>query len=106
MYKLNTPQESLKGAVGISFEIKASQQDESKGYSDSRIMLKLKNTSKRTLSIPYSKPTSQWAQKKVSFKDLPDGVQLTDIVALGIGMNPQSSILDFEIRNLNILYTK
>jgi len=107
-YDLNPATESLKGAVGVSFEIKASQKDNSKGYNDNQFMAVTESVHEtgKAVYIPYPAPSTEWKKMLICFKDAPDGFKPESVKMLRVGMNPATDELDFWVRDMKVLYSK
>ena len=91
------PEESLKGVIGISFEIKTEPMP--KPFK-SLIMLvegKDKETGK-SFNLPYLPSAGEWQENFISIKlDSPEAIK-----QLRIGMNPHVNRATFRLRNLRI----
>lgn len=99
-YPLQLPQESLAGALGVSFEIKCNVPK----INTSLLMTVMDLSQERGKSfyLPYEKPTAEWQERVVLFP-----AELFDpslIKQLRIGMNPETAEAVFWIRNIRVLY--
>lgn len=98
VYVLQLPQESLRGAFGIAFEIKT----DGKPPRKSVLMLEGKGSDgrKRSHWIAYDPPGNKWSERVVVLSGFDD---LADIKELKIGMNPVEKRKTFYLRNIRIL---
>lgn len=100
-YELQLPQESLKGANSIVFDVKAEPSDKV------LFMLTMTVTQDeqgkfRTEHLRMPKPSGDWKTCQVSLsKTNPER-----IVKIRIGLNPNTDSITYWIRNIRILYNK
>lgn len=96
-YTLQLPQESLKGALGIVFEMKVSD------VSAVRQMLLMAVTGEdeRDLHLRINAPSEEWTEHSVQF---PEGFEPEKVKLLRIGLNSLASDITFLIRNVRFLY--
>ncbi len=100
-YELQLPQESLKGANSIVFDVKAEPSDKV------LFMLTMTVTQDeqgkfRTEHLRMAKPSGDWKTCQVSLsKTNPER-----IVKIRIGLNPNTDSITYWIRNIRILYNK
>ena len=96
-YALQLPQESLKGALGIVFEMKVSD------VSAVRQMLLMAATGggERDLYLRINAPSEEWTEHSVQF---PEGFEPEKVKLLRIGLNSLASDITFLIRNVRFLY--
>lgn len=101
-YLLQLPQESLKGALGLSFEVKAHPAAQVKQMLVMAVMGTQKEEGESVyLSVPN--PTEQWEERFVLFANQfdPDKVQ-----QLRIGVNTNAAEITYLIRNIKVLYAR
>ena len=99
-YVLQMPQESLKGAIGLSFEVRVF----SASQINQMLVMAVMGTQKSGgesiyLSVPT--PSEQWEERTVQF---PTDLDPDRIRQLRIGVNPNTANITYLIRNVNVLY--
>ncbi len=106
---LKLPEETLAGAVGISFEIKAVQKDGGTEFSTALLMA-LRDTTSETgerVDFGYRAPGVEWQTRKIIFeRDAPAGLNPADIKMLRLGMNPRKDELTYWVRDVRVYYKK
>ncbi len=105
-YVLKLPEESLKGAVGVSFEIKAEQKGGGKSYAAHFLMAVMENVKEAGESkhLEYRAPSSEW-QKSFLFLD-DAGFDPANVKLLRLGMNPKEDELVYWVKNVKIYFSK
>jgi hypothetical protein len=101
-FRVKQPAESMKGAVGLGFEIKASQ------MVGGMIMICLDDTHERGDScwLPYV-PTTEWQTVNILFEeDAPADFDPGDIRMFRLGANPGDREFEYRIRNFKIYYVQ
>jgi len=101
IYVLQLPQESLRNAFGIAFEIKTDGSAPRKNV----MMLEGEKADGRKCAhwLEYAPPTAEWSERLVVISDFND---LADIKQIKIGMNPNEEQKTFYLRNIRILFLK
>ena len=107
-YILNMPAESMKGAIGISFDIKAGQKGGSKEYSTSLLMAVMENAHELGVDrrFEYKKPSSEWQRAFIMFEDSSPGFSPDNVKLLRLGMNPKEDELTYWIKNVKVYFEK
>jgi hypothetical protein len=100
-YILELPRESLKGACGIAFEVKATPAD---GVAKMLVMAVAGTQQQHGKSawLPAGNPTEDWEERVVRINPLE--LDPSKIEMLRIGLNPKVSEMTFWIRNIRILF--
>ncbi len=99
-YLLDLPQESLKDAIGIGFEVKASNPDAVKQMYAMAVKGAEKETGE-TILLPAGKPAKEWEARLVM---LPGDLDPAEVKQLRFGVNSGSSDITLELRNIRIYY--
>ncbi len=101
-FVLDPPKESLKNAIGISFEVKVFPADKV----SQMLVMGVAGTEKehgRTFHFPVTKPPAeQWEKRAVSLLD--GNAAPADIRQLRIGLNSRADRITYQLRNIRILY--
>ncbi len=100
-YVLQLPQESLKGALGIEFEVKVSKASAVKQMIVMAVTGKQKEGGS-SLNLRVNNPTEQWEKRFVQF---PDGFDPAKVEQLRIGVNPLEDDITIWFRDIRIIYT-
>ena len=103
VHALSLPQESLEGARMVEFEVKSAQDKVENDFIGQNLMLVYADRAKATRMLPYNAPIGKWERRYVT---LDDGMDLADVEAIRIGVNPKGAKCTFWIRNLAILRKK
>lgn len=98
-YTLQLPQESLKGAIGLEFEMKVSD----KNAVSQMLVMPVSKDSDRIHIAPPEAIGSEWQK---NFFQFPDGVPPENFVALRIGLNSKSDDITYWVRNIKIYYAR
>lgn len=99
-YILRKPQESLKNAIAVSFELKANQGGGHDRYAAHCLMVTNQGEDKKFLVEKYyPAPRPEWTSYEIPFPPTWNG---ETIDRFRIGMNPVAPQLDYEIRNVKI----
>lgn len=99
-YVLQMPQESLKGAIGLSFEVRVF----SASQINQMLVMAVMGTQKRggeSIYLSVLTPSEQWEERTVQF---PTDLDPDRIRQLRIGVNPNTANITYLIRNVNVLY--
>jgi len=99
-YVLQLPQESLKGALGIGFEVKVSQASAVKQM----LVMAVTNKQKEggsSVNLQVKKPVEQWEKR---FVQLPAGFDPAKIEQLRIGINSLADDVTVWLRGIRIIY--
>jgi hypothetical protein len=102
-FRLKLPAESMAGAVGISFEIKASRNEDCFPL----VMACLQDTHERSEDcwLPYFPPTTEWRTATILFEeDAPVNFSPTHIKMLRLGVNPREREYEYRLRNFKVYY--
>ncbi len=99
-YVLQLPQESLKGALGIGFEVKVNKAAGVKQMLVMAVKGKLKEAGE-SIYLAVNKPGEQWEER---FTQFPDGFDAGAVEQLRIGVNAQVDDITVSIRNVRIYY--
>jgi len=107
-FVLKSADESFEGAIAISFEIKADQNDKKNRFEENLLMLCFEKSKEKGESVwlPYPAPSSEWKRVVVPLetKDL-NGKTLKEVKMLRIGVNPdKGDNVNFWLRNFKIHY--
>ncbi|AVM46768.1 hypothetical protein C5Q97_19440 [Victivallales bacterium CCUG 44730] len=102
-YVLQLPQESLKGAAGISFEIRTDVPADKISKCYLMAVMGREKEQGSSVDLPYDKPSAKWEERTVRF---PDTIDPADIEQLRIGMNPQVDRPVYWIRNVKIVFAQ
>lgn len=96
------PEESLKGAVGIAFDIKARQSGDFnvQRFTTVAVMVNFGNSREYEFTR-FPAPAEEWSSRKVAF---PPTWDMEKVSRIRIGMNPYSPKLEYSLRNIRILY--
>lgn len=92
------PSESMKGAAGITFEIKADRNDIAHGLAHTGMLVVL-DTGMSHWKL-FRETTGQWQVRVIPF----DNFNMEQVRKLQIGMNPKCDDFTYFIRNLSIYY--
>jgi len=106
-FPLQLPEESMKGAVGASFELKAVQKDAFKKYSAYMFMAICEDLKEKGKGqwLPYQPPSEEWKTMFVNFQtDAAQGFDPANIKLLRIGLNPEKEETTYWVRNVKIYY--
>jgi len=96
-YTLQLPQESMRGAVGLAFEIKATP-----GGKAAKKAIVMAVMTDKTVYLPFQVNGDGWEEKVLMFAgaiDDPDKIRV-----LRIGLNPSVAEIEYSIRNVKVLY--
>ncbi len=108
-YILAQPEESLKNAAGLSFEIKVDAANAKEGYTDSVIFLSGglgKENSSGSIKLPYTAPRSgEWQTIRLFFTGGED-IHLENVRMIRIGLNPKLQQAEFKLRNIQVLLNR
>lgn len=102
-YILQLPQESLRGAIGLSFEVKALPADKVKQMLVMAVMGTQREKGE-TVHLPVAKPSEKWEERFVTFSEGqldPDRIR-----QLRIGINSNADDITYLIRNVKVLYAR
>lgn len=100
-FRLKLPAESMAGAVGIGFEVKASRDE---GWA--LVMVCLQDTHERSEDcwLPYF-PTTEWQTVTILFEeDAPVNFNPANIKMLRLGANPGEREYEYRVRNFKVYY--
>jgi len=99
---LKTPEESLGGALAVSFEIKAKQGNGSPFFQHSNFMLAYDTTMEKGKydAFNFAEPTTAWERRTVYLS--PELAAKASMIKIGMG--PADEKLDFWIRDLKVLF--
>lgn len=100
VHELALPQESLKDACMIEFEVKSAQDKLENDFKCANLMLRYGEGSRPDRNRAYPPPIGLWERRRVAIgeKDNPE-----DVKAICIGANPKGMKCTLWIRNLVIL---
>lgn len=101
-YILQLPQESLKGAAGIGFEVKVSNAPAVKQMLVMAVYDNKKDDGK-TVFLSMPNPKSDWQERMVQFPASPEP---GSIYKLRFGLNSDTDDITYLIRNVRIYYTR
>lgn len=99
-YVLQLPQESLKEAIGISFEVKTLPAAKVKQM----LVMAVMGTQKEggeSVNLAVEAPSEKWEERFVQFSG---GLDPNRIRQLRIGLNSNTNDITYLIRNVNVLY--
>ena len=102
-YILQLPQESLRGAIGLSFEVKALPADKVMQMLVMAVMGTQREKGE-TVHLPVAKPSEKWEERFVTFSEGqldPDRIR-----QLRIGINSNADDITYLIRNVKVLYAR
>ena len=99
-YMLQLPQESLKDALGIAFEVKVSAPKQVKQMLLMTVLGKEKEHGE-SINLNVVAPTAQWEERIVQF---PDSLDPDRIRQLRLGLNSLVDDITYWVRNVRILY--
>jgi len=102
-FRLNLPAESMCGAVGIGFEVKASKAE---GWA--LVMACMDDVHERGEGcwLPYY-PTTEWQTVNILFEeDAPVNFRPENIKMLRIGANPSEREFEFRVRKMRVYFKK
>lgn len=102
-YILQLPQESLRGAIGLSFEVKALPADKVKQMLVMAVMGTQREKGE-TVHLPVAKPSEKWEERFVTFSEGqldPDRIR-----QLRIGINSNADDITYLIRNIKVLFAR
>ena len=99
VHELNLPQESLKDACFIEFEVKSAQDKVENDFKCANLMLCYGDAARPDRCLGYSPPIGAWERRRVALKE----DSLADVKAIRLGVNPKGMKCTFWIRNLVIL---
>ena len=99
-YMLQLPQESLKDALGIAFEVKVSAPEQVKQMLLMTVLGKEKEHGE-SINLNVVAPTAQWEERIVQF---PDSLDPDRIRQLRLGLNSLVDDITYWVRNVRILY--
>ena len=103
VHALNLPQESLKDACMVEFEVKTAQDKVENDFGCANLMLLYEGKPIPDRYFAYPSPIGSWERRFVEFgKD--DNIE--DVTAFRLGANPKGMKCTFWIRNLAILRKK
>lgn len=102
-YILQLPQESLKDAAGIAFEVKAEPVGAVKQML-AMFVNDLSNDRSKAVWLQVNPPTAEWQQRIVSFH--PEIPNPDKIRMLRIGFNLRENSFTYYLRNFRILYNR
>ena len=104
------PEENLKGAVGLSFEVKAAFAPANAGnpYNVAYVMAVLEDELETGKRVDFSyQPTAEWQKVDILFStEAPADFDPKDVKLLRIGLNPRQNNLTYWLRNLKGYYQK
>lgn len=104
------PEENLKGAVGLSFEVKADFADPQETAKVAYVMTVLEDELEVGKGVNFAyRPTNRWQTINIAFAEAaPEGFDPADVLLLRIGMNPNPTQhnLTYWLRNLKVYYQK
>ncbi len=95
-YTLQLPQESLKGALGIGFEVKVSQPV-------MQMLLMAVRDKAKDLYLKVDPPTETFKECFVAFPPEPDPAK---VVKLRLGVNAQTDDITVSVRNIRVFYRR
>ncbi len=101
-YLLQLPQESLKGAFAIEFELKASKPSAIKQM----LIMAVQGTEQETGGAVYLKvplPSDQWERRFLQF---PGELALEQVKQLRLGLNALEDEVTYRVRNIKIHYAR
>ncbi|MBS1369467.1 MAG: hypothetical protein HPZ91_05860 [Lentisphaeria bacterium] len=101
-YVLQLPQESLKGAIGMSFEVKALPAAKVKQMLVMAVMGEQKEGGE-SVNLAVAAPAEKWEERFVQFSG---GLDPDRIRQLRIGLNSNTDDITYLIRNVKILYAQ
>jgi hypothetical protein len=100
-FRLRLPIESMNGAVGVGFEVKASQAE---GWALVMACLEDQHERGESCWLPYL-PTTEWQTVNILFEeDAPVNFNPAYIKMLRIGVNPGERAYEYRIRNFKVYY--
>lgn len=99
-YVLQLPQESLKGALGIGFEVKVSKASAVKQMLVMAVAGKQKEGGS-SVNLQVTPPAEQWEKRFVQF---PAGFDPAKVEQLRIGINPLEDDVTVQLRDIRIIY--
>jgi len=100
-FRLRLPEESMKGAVGLGFEVKASQ---ASSWALVMACMEDKHEKGDSCWMPYF-PTTEWQTVNILFEeDSPVNFDPGDIRMLRIGANPGDREFEYRLRNFRVFY--
>ncbi len=99
-YVLQLPQESLKGALGIRFEVKTSS---AAGVRQMLTMLVLGKQTEggEAIHLRMNNPSEEWEERVVQ---IPTGIDSGKVEQIRIGLNALIDDITFSIRNVQVIY--
>jgi len=105
-YVLKTPGESLKGALGMSFEIKAEQKGGKREYAHHLVMAVTENTHETGESrhFEYKSPTPEWQRVFIMFEGSGAGFDPANVKLLRLGVNPKEDEVSYWFRNVKVYF--
>ncbi len=103
VHELSLPRESLEGARMIEFEMKSEQDKVENDFVGQYLMLVHADRAKKTKMLPYNAPEGKWERRYVT---LDGDIDLADVKAIRLGVNPRGMKCSLWVRNLAILRKK
>ena len=100
VHELDLPQESLKDACMLEFEVKSGQNKVENDFVCANLMLVYGDGSRPDFYLSYPSPIGRWERRLVKVDEVE---AIKDVASLRVGANPKGSKCTFWIRNLAIL---
>ena len=100
IYTLKRPQESLKDACMVEFEVKTAQDKVENDFKRQHLMLLYEDDGKDARFLDYPAPVGSWERRYV---ELGEGGDLANVKAFRLGVNPKGHQMTYWVRNIAIL---
>ena len=100
VYTLKRPQESLKDACMVEFEVKTVQDKVENDFKRQHLMLLYEDVGKDARFLDYPAPVGSWERRYV---ELGEGADLGNVKAFRLGVNPKGHQMTYWVRNIAIL---
>ena len=100
VYTLNKPEESLKGACMVEFEVKTAQDKVENDFKRQHLMLLYEDSSRDARFLDYPAPVGSWERRYV---ELGEGADLGTVKAFRLGVNPKGQQMTYWVRNIVLL---
>lgn len=103
---LDLPAESMRGAVMVTFDIKAEQNKVENDFKYVYLMLVDSDTPERgnTEMAPFQPPSAQWETRRCRLADVK--MPLESVKMIRLGANPNGNKLTYWVKNLKIIRLK